>query len=67
MRGRLFAVGYDQLINTLLQIKKLKGKRKWKRSHNTEELMPGPIEMAQRKMEEREQQYALEKEVLSYT
>jgi hypothetical protein len=53
-----------------LQIKKLKSKRKWRRSHNTEDVMPDPVmpdptemHMAQRRMEEIEQQYALEKEV----
>ena len=47
----------------LLQIKKLKNKRKWKRSHTKEELMPDPTEMAQKKVEEIEEQYAVEKEV----
>ena len=51
---------------TLLQIKKLKNKRKWRLSHkidDKEEPMPDPTEIAQKKMEEIEKQYAIEKEV----
>ena len=54
------------MISTLLQIKKLKSKRKWRFSHkidDKEELMPDPTEMAQKKMEDIEKQYAIEKEV----
>ena len=47
---------------TLLQIKKLKSKRKWSLSYkidDKEEPMPDPTEMAQKKMEEIEKQFAI--------